>query len=265
MTWARIDDQFRHHPKVVQAGPLGIALHVCGLSYTAEYLTDGFIPGGAVNTLCDFAGVWHRGYPPGSQDDYTWTVREVVKDLVAAGMWDEVEGGYQIHDYLDYNPSREKTLAERAKKQAAGRAGGKASASTRAQASAQAESKPVPVPQPVPKEEGVLALDVGSASSGTKPARSSRTMSFTEAEFQRFYQAFPLRKGPTAARKAFGKALAKTDLETLVAAAERYRDDPTRSPEHTKWPQGWLNDERWLDESAAPERPAASPWDVRLA
>jgi hypothetical protein len=151
MTWARIDDQFRHHPKVVQAGPLGIALHVCGLSYTAEYLTDGFIPRGAVNTLCDFEGVWFRGYAPGSKDDYAWTVREVVADLVALGMWDEVEGGYQIHDYLDYNPSREKVLAERAKKQAAGKAGGKASAEARAQASAQAESKPVPVPKPIPE------------------------------------------------------------------------------------------------------------------
>ena len=157
MTWVRIDDQFRHHPKVATAGPLGIALHVCGLSYAAEYLTDGFIPRGAVNTLCDFEGVWDKRFRPGSEDDFAWTVAEVRDLLVSVGMWDEVQGGYQIHDYLDYNPSKADVLAERDRKAAAGQAGGKASAKARAQRSAQApaqadrqaESKPVPVPVPL--------------------------------------------------------------------------------------------------------------------
>lgn len=44
--------------------------------------------------------------------------------LVAAGLWEPMEGGWQIHDYLDYNPSRDQVLEEReAQHQAKVRAG----------------------------------------------------------------------------------------------------------------------------------------------
>ena len=68
-----------------------------------------------------------------------------------------VDGGWVLHDYLDWNPSREKVLAERAKKQAAGKAGGQASAQARAEAPAtpfgsesaqpRTRTRPTPVPE----------------------------------------------------------------------------------------------------------------------
>jgi hypothetical protein len=36
-----------------------------------------------------------------------------IKDLVAAGLWVPVEGGYQIHDYGDYQPLAAQVKAER--------------------------------------------------------------------------------------------------------------------------------------------------------
>jgi hypothetical protein len=96
MPWLRLDDQFSDHPKIVEAGPLAGWLHVCGMLYCSRLLTDGFIPAGQVRKLADV-------------DNAT----ELAERLISVGLWDRADGGYQVHDYLDYNPSRSKVLAER--------------------------------------------------------------------------------------------------------------------------------------------------------
>lgn len=114
MAWVRIDDGFTQHPKVVQAGPLGIAMQIAGLCYCNRYLTDGFIPRAVVPNLLNLEGIAMRvwdGELFGGGEDATWQL--VVSDLIAAGLWEEVEGGYRIHDYLDYQPSRADVLRER--------------------------------------------------------------------------------------------------------------------------------------------------------
>lgn len=69
-----------------------------------------------------------------------------------------------------------------------------------------------------------------------------------DQDFHRFWSTFPVKSGKPAAYKAWLAALdrgAKPDA--IIEAAERYRDDPRRDPNHTKYPQGWLNDERYND------------------
>ena len=107
MPWTKIDDQFYDHPKVVAAGPLGIALFVCGLSYCSRHLTDGFISTIQVRRLIDI-------------DD----PRVIAEKLIAVGLWERRDGGYQVHDYLDYNPSRARIEATRRARAEAGREGG---------------------------------------------------------------------------------------------------------------------------------------------
>jgi hypothetical protein len=97
MAWVKIDDGFSEHPKVLRAGPLAVALHIAALCYAARQRTDGFIPGAVVSRLVDIR-------KPAAE----------VARLVQAGLWESVEGGYAIHDYLAYNPSREQIDAERA-------------------------------------------------------------------------------------------------------------------------------------------------------
>lgn len=94
MSWVKIDDQFADHPKIAQAGPLGLAVYVAGLCYSARYLTDGFIPHASAER---FAG----------------SSPELRAKLVDLSLWDETDGGYLIHDYLDYNPPAAKVKAER--------------------------------------------------------------------------------------------------------------------------------------------------------
>ncbi len=96
MTWMRIDDQFPDHPKVMAAGPLAGWLFVCGLGYCARQLTDGFIPEAQVRKLADLKNAGRE-----------------AQRLVDAGLWERVDGGYQVHDYLDYQPSAEKVLGDR--------------------------------------------------------------------------------------------------------------------------------------------------------
>jgi len=95
--WAKIDDKFPRHPKVlIAAGDLGrfgharvVDVALQGKCYAAEHLTDGFIPREAVRSFID-------PHP-----------FEVAAVLVKVALWHEAEGGYQIHDWADYNPSAE--------------------------------------------------------------------------------------------------------------------------------------------------------------
>ena len=96
MSWVKLDDQFTDHPKVIAAGPMAGWLYVCGLTYCSRYLTDGFIPTAQVRRLADLKGT-----------------DRLASALVDAGLWDRCDGGYMVHDYLEYNPNAEKVRAER--------------------------------------------------------------------------------------------------------------------------------------------------------
>jgi hypothetical protein len=112
MAWVKLDDQFADHPKVLQAGPLAGWLYICGLTYCSRLLTDGFIPSGQVRRLADLKN-------PDA----------LAKRLVDAGLWESCEGGFRIHDYLEYQPTKERVLTTRAVRAEAGSLGGKRRAS----------------------------------------------------------------------------------------------------------------------------------------
>lgn len=126
MTWVKISDDFAEHPKIVAAGPLAMAMQVAALCYCSRYLTDGFIPEPAARTLID----WHVDVtdtmPEGhkilseiavtnSHESRAVDADLVIDMLVREGIWERADGGYMIHDYLDYNPSKSEVLAERQK------------------------------------------------------------------------------------------------------------------------------------------------------
>ena len=175
MTWVRVDDAFTQHPKVLAAGPLAIAMQVAGLCYCNRNLTNGFVPWAVARTLV----TWEFLEPPDDDGERricevgvtsgmageTVDAEYVIRLMLQSGMWQEIPGGYLIHDYLDFQPSREQVEAEHQAKVAAGQAGGQAAARARVKAAALAKRKqnsspnpyPVPVarsPQPVPPGEG---------------------------------------------------------------------------------------------------------------
>lgn len=149
MVWVRLDDNISEHPKIAALDDHAFSLFVAGLAYCNRNMTDGFIP--------SHVGIGQLRYSNGN------TI-PAIRQLEEIGLWQEEDGGWRVHDYDDYQPSKAQVEAERAQKKAAGKAGGLARAKARAkqvlgqepsksQASAQAESKPVPVPVPVPGKD----------------------------------------------------------------------------------------------------------------
>ena len=96
MPWVRIDDQYPEHPKITAAGHLAGWLDVCAMAYCNRALTDGFIADAMVPRLSSVPAPVKR-----------------AGELVAAGRWVRVEGGYQIHDYLKFQKSKVQILKER--------------------------------------------------------------------------------------------------------------------------------------------------------
>lgn len=96
MVWVRLADDFPHHPKILQAGPLAGWLWACGLAYANRYATDGFIPSAQVRLLADLEAAERH-----------------ARRLVDVGLWEVAKGGYQIHDFATYQPSAEEVRRDR--------------------------------------------------------------------------------------------------------------------------------------------------------
>lgn len=104
MAWARVDDGWWCHPKVLALDLDARGLWISALSWSCQQKTH-VIPAPVV-AMC--------------QGD-----SHVAGKLVDAGLWDDLGGGnYAVHDWEEYQ-------SERAKKAAAGREGGKKSGETR--------------------------------------------------------------------------------------------------------------------------------------
>ena len=121
MGWVRVSDDFYDQRKFYGVTALGDALWIRGLAFANRNLTDGFIPKRAVKGLIDTTGLSI------SVDNFTGrdaSPEDAVTELLTADIWHESghdcescpevpRGVYLIHDYLDFQPSREKVMAER--------------------------------------------------------------------------------------------------------------------------------------------------------
>lgn len=99
MTWSKLDDKFHSHPKVRRAwgeSRASIGLHALAMSYAGQYETDGAVPGWFVEGVI------------ADESDR----QSAVDALIKHGLWTAVGDGYEIHDYLDFNPSH-KSLEEK--------------------------------------------------------------------------------------------------------------------------------------------------------
>lgn len=68
-----------------------------------------------------------------------------------------------------------------------------------------------------------------------------------DAEFERWYSAYPRREAKGAARKAYWAARKKVSAEVLLEGISRYR---ANKPHYADWrmPATWLNSESWTDD-----------------
>ena len=96
MVWFKVDDGFATHPKVVQAGNAACGLWVRAGSWSAQQLTDGYIPSSMIAVL-------------GGR-------KAEAKRLVEVGLWLEESDGYQFHQWNEEGrqPTRNKVELDRA-------------------------------------------------------------------------------------------------------------------------------------------------------
>lgn len=92
MTWVRLDDRFTDNPKVARLSDKAFRVYVTALCYSAGTLSDGHVP---------------------RRKALEWGSLKTVGEILAAGLWEEAKFGYSIHDFLDYQQSREQINARR--------------------------------------------------------------------------------------------------------------------------------------------------------
>lgn len=164
MAWSRLDDGLDEHVKVEALldedelrGLAAVGLWTLTLANSARRLTDGNVSTRTLKKLAPRHG------------------QALAELLSEVGMY-EVDGGYRIHDYLHFNPSRAETEEKRrrdSERKQAGRSdrnprgippdsNGTSTRNPNGQASdVHAESaRPVPVPGPVPKEGDTNVVSV---------------------------------------------------------------------------------------------------------
>lgn len=101
LRWIRLDAAFPMNHKIAtlaqQRRHRAIAVYVCGLAYAGGQGTDGWIP--------DTVLPWLHGN------------RRDAEHLVEADLWVPRPGGWDIHDWCEYQPSSEETAlrSERAR------------------------------------------------------------------------------------------------------------------------------------------------------
>jgi hypothetical protein len=93
MSWVRIDDKAWSHPKLAGLSGNAVRLWLFALCWCNQQESDGRVPATMLRIF---------GASP-----------KVAAELVAAGLWETAEDGWQFHDYLNYQPSREQLTAQR--------------------------------------------------------------------------------------------------------------------------------------------------------
>lgn len=94
MPWFKVDDNLAFHHKAVAAGNAAMGLWVRAGSWSAQQLTDGFVPDHMIATLGN---------------------RAQARRLCDVRLWHQIEGGYQFHEWSDAGrqPTRAETESRR--------------------------------------------------------------------------------------------------------------------------------------------------------
>ncbi len=116
MSWVRLDDGAPGHRKIVGLSDAAFRLWVVGLTHCNQQANDGRFSSHAARIMTGYLASPELG-------------RGAIAELCAAGLWAETADGYEVHDYLEYQPSQEercaanKAAAERMRKMRAAKHG----------------------------------------------------------------------------------------------------------------------------------------------
>lgn len=260
MTWFRVDDMFWSHPKTLELPVDAVGLWTLAGAWCAGHLTDGKVP----------ASILRRISPASPA-----RTKSLAEELVAAGLWERADDGYQFHQWLDHQPSREKVQSERER-------------SKERQARFKAQRRRNAEPSPSPQRDGngvtnALPQRHAQRRGNAAPTRPDPTRPITDSglyvtevggtdrcviendvrkrsdigdsdAFSEFWRIATRKTGKGAARRAHAKALTRTGPENLAGAWQQANAAWATWPDKSlvPHPATWLNQERWDDQPPAP-------------
>ena len=105
MTWTKLDDSFYSHRKIVGLSDRAFRLYVCGLNWSVAHHTDGHIPNAIPAMLAPNSTQVAR--------------RRAIGELTDLRLWTPSDGGWEIHDFADYQPTADQ-LADAKKAKSGG-------------------------------------------------------------------------------------------------------------------------------------------------
>lgn len=135
MPFGRLHEEAAGDSKLLALSDAAWRMWGMGLIYCQKNLTDGFIPEQAVVTFgvrgfdidraleqLETVGLPKRFWSPteGVVRKVATTPRSAATELCTpqvpgrSSLWERVDGGYQVHDYLDWNDSKDEILKKRA-------------------------------------------------------------------------------------------------------------------------------------------------------
>lgn len=255
--WFKVDDNLAFHRKVVAAGNAAMGLWVRAGSWSAQHLTDGFVPEHMIAVLGTPA---QRG------------------KLIKVGLWEEVAGGCQFHGWNEKGrqPTSKSVLEER-EKAAARQDKYRRGSHKEPQVTAPSDGvtspsvtpsvtgvvTPTPT-RPDPKEEEQLSFAALGASPISPPEGVGPAVSTDR--FSEFYAAYPRRQDRRAAEKAWNAAIKRgADPQAVIDAAGVYAKSQVGNERRfIKLPATWLNAASYDDEIERPRFTVItnpdSPW-----
>ena len=91
MSWVKLDDAFFANRKVRSVSVQASHLALAGLCFCAQNENDGHLLDDDVKLIANMAKVGPAA--------------KLVEELVGVGVWERENGGFAVHDFLEYNPS----------------------------------------------------------------------------------------------------------------------------------------------------------------
>jgi len=221
MPWARLDDGYFTHRKVLDLSMAAKLLDLAAIAYSARELTDGELKKRDIMIIAASVDV----------DE----ALKAVAELVHSGRWELFSGGvWRIHDYLKYNPSREQVLKERtaaAKRQATKRARGLGAIqhARKRHAVTSQEVTTYPDPEPGPGNEYVSDPDPVNTKPDDARAPRESSVSKTDRKNTRDVLVAGAPSGPynrdLAIRiQRIGEELGDDNVASSITRAQRYQD-----------------------------------------
>lgn len=189
--------------------------------------------------------------------------QEMADELVESGLWEVTPEGYQFHDWEDHQSSMTLTYARAEAARQNGAKGGRPRKTAGQNVSEvkpaepdSAESKPTkthenPKQTQKPSLELELEQELDNLTPHSPPTGGRSTY---PEDFEEAWKAYPAdgRKAKPKAAKAWAAATRSTPGPVILEAVRRYAVEVERTGHAVKWMQGWLNDGRYLDETALP-------------